>query len=757
VARTPRNSKPFPTRDAVLTFIRESTTPVGKREIARAFQITGSDRIPLKAMLRELKAEGLFYGGKSRYASERGRVPNVCVLEVTDIDGDGELIARPVRWESDTAPPPIYLSPQAPGIGALGVGDRVLARTKKTAAGFEAETIRVLEGGRQQVIGVFSLDADGGRIEPTDRRAKRDFRVSREYTKGAKPGEIVVAETVAGRHLGLPEARIVERIGKSDEPASISLLAIHSHGIPTTFPEDALAEAAAAAPPSLGKRVDLRAVPLVTIDGADARDFDDAVFAEPDSDKKNSGGWHLIVAIADVAHFVRPGSPLDNEAVERGNSTYFPDRVVPMLPEALSNGLCSLKPNEDRACLAAHLYIDSAGTLVRHRFERALMRSTARLTYGQVQQARDGAADDETAPIVDTIIAPLYAAYHALADHRRQREALDIDLPERQISIDDSGAITGISAAPRYDSHRLIEEFMIAANVAAAETLEKRQAACMYRIHDQPDMAKLEGLREFLKDLGFKLVRIGRMKPAMFNQILRKAENGPQSHLINIMVLRSQARAEYNPRNIGHFGLSLQRYAHFTSPIRRYADLLVHRSLIQCLKLGTDGLTKQEEAAMAELGVAISKTERRSQVAERDAKDRYCTAFLAEHVGASFSGRVSGVTRFGAFVELDETGADGLIPGAMLSRERPRYDATRHQLTVGNARVRLGDQVIVELVEASTVTGGLLLSLKEVNGKHWPHSPAARSSTGRGGKPDKNNKPSHKKGHKAGGGRRRRR
>ncbi|MBT6442461.1 MAG: RNB domain-containing ribonuclease, partial [Alphaproteobacteria bacterium] len=372
MARTPRNSKPFPTRDAVLTFIRESTTPVGKREIARAFQITGSDRIPLKAMLRELKAEGLFDGGKSRYASERGRVPNVCVLEVTDIDGDGELIARPVRWESDTAPPPIYLSPQAPGIGALGVGDRVLARTKKTAAGFEAETIRVLEGGRQQVIGVFSLDADGGRIEPTDRRAKRDFRVSREYTKGAKAGEIVVAETVAGRHLGLPEARIVERIGKSDEPASISLLAIHSHGIPTTFPEDALAEAAAATAPNLGKRVDLRAVPLVTIDGADARDFDDAVFAEPDSDKKNSGGWHLIVAIADVAHFVRPGSSLDNEAVERGNSTYFPDRVVPMLPEALSNGLCSLKPNEDRACLAAHLYIDSAGTLVRHRFERAL-------------------------------------------------------------------------------------------------------------------------------------------------------------------------------------------------------------------------------------------------------------------------------------------------------------------------------------------------------------------------------------------------
>ena len=472
----------------MLTFIRESATPVGKREVARAFNIKGNDRIALKAMMRELKAEGLIESNR-RYANEPGRVPHVCVLEVTEIDSDGELIARPARWEADGPPPPIYLSPDVPGTRALGIGDRVLARTNKTANGYEARAIRLLEGGRRQIIGLFTLDADGGRIEPTDRRARRDFRVTRENTGGAEAGELVVAETIEGRALGLPQARVTERIGKADAPGSISLLALHSHGIPVVFPEAALAEAEAAAAPTLGKRVDLRELPLVTIDGADARDFDDAVFAEPDPDPDNPGGWHLVVAIADVAHYVRPASALDREARARGNSTYFPDRVVPMLPEALSNGLCSLRPDEDRACLAAHLYVDADGTLRHHKFERGLMRSAARLTYEQVQRARDGATDDTTAPLATTVIAPLYGAFDALARQRRAREALDIDLPERRVQFDEHGNVARISTAARYDSHRLIEEFMIAANVAAAETLEKHHSVCMYRIHDQPDMA----------------------------------------------------------------------------------------------------------------------------------------------------------------------------------------------------------------------------------------------------------------------------
>ncbi|MBU0797862.1 MAG: ribonuclease R, partial [Alphaproteobacteria bacterium] len=465
----------------------------------------------------------------------------------------------------------------------------------------------------------------------------------------------------------------------------------------------------------LGKRTDLRGIPLVTIDGADARDFDDAVFAEPDPDPKNPGGWHLMVAIADVAHYVRTGDALDKSAYERGNSVYFPDRVVPMLPEALSNELCSLRPHEDRACMAVHMWVDAHGKKLNHKFVRGLMRSTARLTYEQAQAAIDGHTDETTEPLVENVIRPLFTAYKALDQARRSRGTLELDLAERQVVLGADGTVASIRTRDRFDSHKLIEEFMILANVCAAETIESLRLPCMYRVHDEPDSEKLEGLREVLHGIELNLAKGQVMTPKHFNQILAKVRGGPNEQMVNQLVLRSQAQAVYSPENLGHFGLALQRYAHFTSPIRRYSDLLVHRALIRGLKLGTGALLDEELPRFVEMGEHISITERRAAHAERDAIDRFVTAFMADRVGAVFPGRINGVTRFGLFITLDETGADGFVPIRTLPNDYYDHDAVRHQL-VGRSRgltLTMGDRVEVRLAEADQVTGGLLFELME--------------------------------------------
>ena len=722
---------PFPSKDEIRRFIEQSEGRVGKREIARAFHISGNDRIKLKKIIRELEAEGALQRSGRRRMVAAGRLPAVAVIEISDIDVDGELRARPGRVEEGDQVPAIFVAPKVRGVAALGIGDRVLAKLSRNSDGsYEAKPIRVLDAGRAQLVGVYVAHPDGGgRIQPTDRRARNDFVVESGGRVQAEEGELVLAETIEGRAHGLPRARVLERLGPMDAPSAISLLAIHSHGIPVEFSKEALALAEKAKPPPLGGRVDLRALPLVTIDGADARDFDDAVWAEADGD----GGWHIVVAIADVAHFVRAGDALDKAAHERGNSVYFPDRVVPMLPEALSTGLCSLRPDEDRACIAAHIWLGAEGKIKRHRFERALMRSAARLTYEQVEDAHQGRLDETTQPLMAGLIAPLYGAYKALRKANDARGALDLDLPERRINLAEDGTVESIGFAPRYDSHRLIEMFMIAANVAAAETLEAKQRPCMYRVHDQPSMAKLEALREFLSGIGYKLTRDRQVRATNFNQILAKAADTPQSHIVSLVVLRAQARAEYNPDNIGHFGLGLSRYAHFTSPIRRYADLLVHRALIDGLKFGADGLAADAEASFKETGEHISRTERRAQVAERDAAERYATVFMAAHVGAQFEGRVNGVTRFGLFVSLDETQAEGLIPASTLGGGRPHHDAERHRLVIDGHAIELGAPVTVQLMEAQNVTGGLLFALQAVAGKAWSTGETgARASYRRG-------------------------
>jgi ribonuclease R len=711
----PRRAAPIPTKDAVLQYLRESPKPVGRRELVRAFGIKGADqRAEFNRLLKELSSEGRVERQRGRRLARPGTLPEVTVVEVTGTDPDGELLARPVVWHGEGAPPTIYVAPERHGTPAIGVGARLLARLRRTPDGtYEATVVRVIAGRPHEVLGVIERLAQGARVKSTDRRQKGELFIAEADLRGTRSGDLVKVEVLPVRVRGAQRAKVVARIGHTEDPGAISLIAIHDHDIPMEFPRAALDQAAGARPCRLGDRADLRTIPLVTIDGPDARDFDDAVWAEPDRDPKNTGGWHLVVAIADVAHYVTPGSALDRTAFERGNSVYFPDRVVPMLPEALSNELCSLKPDEDRACMAVHLWIDAHGNARGHRFERALMRSAARLTYEQVQRAQDGAPDDLTGPLKEPVIAPLYGAFRSLAAARERRGTLELELPEQRVTLDERGRITGIVARPRYDSHRLIEEFMIAANVAAAESLERAGQPAMYRIHDRPDAEKVESLREFLEGMGYRLAKGQVILPRHFTGLLKQARERGHEHLVSELVLRSQAQAVYAPENIGHFGLALRRYCHFTSPIRRYADILVHRGLISGLGFGGGGLSPEEAARFDEIGEHISATERRAATAERDARDRYVVAFLEERVGAVFEGRITGVTRFGLFVRLPETGADGLVPIRSLADDYYIHDERRHCLAGRRhgRRYTLGDAATVRLVEAEAVTGGLLFEI----------------------------------------------
>ncbi|MEX2643128.1 MAG: VacB/RNase II family 3'-5' exoribonuclease, partial [Acetobacterales bacterium] len=625
MAKADRHKKaaPFPTREQVLRFIEESEGPVGKREIARAFSIHGDDRVVLKQLLKSLEKDGLLDRESKRRVARAGRLPAVAVVEVVGPDPDGELLVRAVNLDGEETQPTIYLIPERqhrnPGVPAYGPGDRLLCRLRETGpAEYEARPMRRLPKAPDTFLAVYR-PSDGrrevGRLVPTDRRLRREFEVDLKDAGGAKFGDLVRAEALSGGpgrgHRGARRARVTERLGRSDQPGAISAIAIAEFDIPEHFPPAAVEQADRAKAAPLGDRTDIRDVPLVTIDGEDARDFDDAVWAEPDA----SGGWQAMVAIADVAWYVRPDDALDRAALERGNSVYFPDRVVPMLPEALSNGWCSLRPKEDRPCLVARMRIAADGKLKGHRFERALMRSAARLTYEQVQYALDGTPDDETGPLLEPVLKPLRAVNAALEHARAKRGALELDLPERQIILDQHGNVAAVTPRARLESHRLIENLMITANVAAAETLEKRGQPCMYRVHDQPDVEKLADLREFLKGIDLKLPAGRQVAPAHFNRVLSTVKGRPEEELVNQIILRSQSQAAYSPDNIGHFGLGLQRYAHFTSPIRRYSDLLVHRALIRGLGLGAGGLGAEEEARFGETATANSGTERRAAAA----------------------------------------------------------------------------------------------------------------------------------------------
>ncbi len=707
-----RLPSPLPTKEELGAYIRQHTGPLHKRDLARAFQITGPDRVALKRMLRELEAEGTITRPPPQRAYGRaGVLPEVAVVDIHGTDSDGELLARPVVWnEKDLIPTIIMI--QVGGQPAIGVGDRVLARLRAMGDHtYEGRPIRRLTAPSTRVVGVYEPLPEGGRLRPTDRREKADLIIAAGDTLDAAAGALVLAEVMPGRHYGLRRARVCERLGNMNDPGIVSLVAIASHGIPVPFSPEALDQASRAGSVALGTRVDLRSLPLVTIDGEDARDFDDAVWAEPDADPNNAGGWHILVAIADVAWYVRPDDALDQAARARGNSVYFPDRVVPMLPEELSNGWCSLKPGEDHPCFAVHLWSDPDGRTLRRRFVRGLMRSAARLTYAQIQAAHEGEPDETTRPLCESVITPLYGAWQALSRWRMARGTLELDLPERTVVLGRNGQVVGIEPRARLDSHRLIEEFMIAANVAAAEQIEVMHAPCLYRIHDQPVAEKLDSLRTFLSAIGLKLGRGQTLRAQHFNQILAKAAGTPHAPVVNEIMLRSQAQAEYNPVNIGHFGLGLRHYVHFTSPIRRYADLLVHRALITGLALGEGGLLPG--TVLAETAAHVSLTERRATAAERDAFNRYTVMFLAAQVGATFAARISGVSRSGLFVTLPETGAEGIVPMGLLGEDYFMHDETHHCL-VGRRTgqiYRLADSVTVVLHEADPLTGSLTFLL----------------------------------------------
>lgn len=746
----PRHSSPppFPTRDQVIEFVRSHDGPVGRREIARAFHIRGQDRVALRALLKELEEEGLIGRQRGKRYDKGGRLPPVTVLVVSGIDPDGDAMARPQNWDPGDTPPKIYVAPPRKGQSAPGLGDRILARLREMPDGtYEAQIMRRLEPGQRPVIGIYD-PVHGGRLRPTDRRVKSEFVVPPDQAMGAVAGEIVRAETLPGKSAGLPHARIVERIGTLDAPNAISLIALQSRDIPIEFPDDALAQAKAAKPVGMKGRTDLRDIPLVTIDDQDARDFDDAVWAAPDTDPENEGGWHILVAIADVAAYVRPGDALDQSARQRGNSVYFPDRVVPMLPEELSNGLCSLVPDEDRPCMAVHMWIDSRGKKRRHEFVRAMMRSAARLTYDRVQAMADG-GDDPDAHHLTPLIEPLYGAYRALERARKQRGVLELDLPERKVVLNDDGAIDAIEPRARHDSHKLIEEFMILANVAAAEELERLKQPCMYRVHDEPTRTKLEVLRDLLREAGLKFSLGQVMQARLFNRVLEQAADTDMVEMVNQAVLRTQSQAVYSPENIGHFGLALRRYAHFTSPIRRYSDLLVHRALISGLDLGSDGLPADAGETFEAVAAHISSTERRAMEAERDSVDRLTVNWIADRIGETFVGTVNGVTRAGLFVVLEGSGADGFLPVPLMGEERFRFDH-RGQTWTGEetgVRYRGGQRVRVRLAEANTLTGSLVFEIAHGGGsgggrggrragddRREGHSPGGKNAGKRSGK-----------------------
>jgi ribonuclease R len=719
--RAPKQSAPrrLPTKAEISEWLAAAPGENSRRDIARAFNVKGEDRAELRRMLSEMAGDGdVARKGPKRY-QRAGALPPVAALDVMSADDDGDLLLMPAQWDED-AEPPMIRTPRKDAAKikpAPGPGDRLLCRLEPAGDdGYVARIIRPLGRGAHKFLAVYRAHKNGGIAEPVERRARNSFSIAARDSNGAKDGDLVWVEAElrdrgARRGDGFSPARVRSIEGHVDDKHAFSLMALAAHGARTEMPEDAIAEAERAALPPLGAREDLRALPLLTIDPADAKDHDDAVFAAPDDDERNKGGFRVIVAIADVSWFVRPGTALDREASERGNSIYLPDRVVPMLPEALSNDLCSLKEGVDRPCIAVEMILSANGEKRRHRFLRGTMRSSAKLSYDSAQAIIDGAEAQDAR--VGAAVRTLDAAYRARLQEREKRAPLDLDLPERKIMLKPDGTVEKIVRRERFDAHKLIEEFMILANVAAAETLEEKRITQIYRTHDAPDPEKIDSVRDYLADLDYSLVKGGSLRPMNFNQLLAIADKRGQKQLVSEIVLRAQSQAVYATENLGHFGLNLARYSHFTSPIRRYADLTIHRALVSACKLGEGGQSSVEAERLEKIAEHISNTERRAMAIEREASDRYLAEYLEGREGEAFDARIRGVTRFGLFVMLDETGADGFVPVRSLGSERYLFDERRHALVGTQSRglYRLGQSVRVALKEAAPIRGGLIFDM----------------------------------------------
>ena len=727
-SRFPRNrSSELPSRKQILDFIASSDQPAGKREIARAFGLSGQTKIDLKRLLKDMADEGLIDSSPGRAFHQAGGVPKVTVLRVQAVDDGGAVWAVPEQWHAETAPPRLRLIERGKR-GALGIGDRVLARTEERGQGFIAHPMKKLERSAELVLGVVKREGSRFWLSPVDKRERRELAIVE--LKDAEAGDLVLCE-VTGRPPRV-SARVDAVLGDPFAPRSFSLIAIHKHGLRHEFAQEAIDEAHRVSKQKLGEREDLTHLPIVAIDPEDARDHDDAIWAEADDDPSNGGGWNAVVAIADVSFYVRPGSELDREARARGNSVYFPDRVVPMLPEELSAEICSLKQGEDRAAMACHLKIAKDGTVKSWRFTRAKVRIAANIAYEDAQAAIDAAGEERIevssptcampeiegpAPreLVEKTLKPLWACWRALFAARQKRDPLELDLPERRVMLDEKGRIMSIAARDRLDAHRLVEDYMIAANVAAARALEAKKAPVMYRVHEAPSREKLVALKDYLATFGIEFALGQVIKPGTFNRIIERLGEAEGRDEAMEQILRTQMQARYGPERLGHFGLALATYAHFTSPIRRYADLLVHRSLVSAYRLGEGGLPPGEDERFEQIGEQISMLERRAMEAERDTVDRYVAAFLSDQVGQLVECRITGVQPFGFFAAVDNLGGDGLLFAKDLGREYFRYDEAARTL-VGDETgetYRTGQRLTLRLAEANPVSGSLRFELPE--------------------------------------------
>src|SRR5215218_4551666 len=722
-----KHSTGLPSRKQILDFIATSDVPAGKREIARAFRLGGADKIQLKALLKDMADEGLIDSAPGRAFHKMGGVPKVTVLRIVDVDDSGNSFAVPEQWHAEGPPPKLRVMERG-GRSALGVGDRILARTEERGQGHVAHPMKKLAKSAELVLGVVRQEGERHWLSPVDKRERRELAIS--DLKDAEPGDLVLCE-VSGRPPRV-QARVDAILGDPFAPRSFSLIAIHKHGLRHEFRQAAIDEAHRVASQPLGEREDLTHLPIVAIDPADARDHDDAIWAAPDDDEDNKAGWKAIVAIADVSYYVRPGSELDREARGRGNSVYFPDRVVPMLPEELSADICSLKEGQVRAAMACHLKIAKDGTLTSWRFSRAKICVAANIAYEHAQAAIEAAGEEAvevSSPtcsmpevegavpeeLVRTALQPLWGAWRALLAARNKREPLELDIPERRVMLDEKGRITSIAPRDRLDAHRLVEDFMIAANVAAARALEAKKAPVMYRVHEGPSREKLVALKDYLATFGLEFALGQVVKPGTFNRIIERVGGSDGREEIMQQLLRTQMQARYGPERLGHFGLALATYAHFTSPIRRYADLLVHRALVSAYRLGEGGLPPADEERFEQIGEQISMLERRAMEAERETIDRYVAAYLADQVGQLVECRISGVQPFGFFATVEDLGGDGLLLAKDLGTEYFRYDEVAKALVgVDTAETyRIGQRLILRLAEANPVSGSLRFELPE--------------------------------------------
>ena len=749
-----------PSRADILKFVEKADGTVKKNDVAKYFRVSGDDRIGLKDRLRNMITDDQLAAGPDQTLILPQKLPTVVMAKVLTMDDDSFLIARPITKDDDndkpgkrssrskeeididgTAPPILILPSEADRAG-LEVGEKALLRVREITGGsYEGSVIkRFAKSNDETHYGFIREKRDFAVFESVDRDFKKNPRISKDNLNGAGDGDFVKLRTP---DQGANE--VVEKMGHEDDPHIVSLIAIQHNDIPMEFPEDVLAETKHMTVPPLNNRDDMRDIPLITIDGADARDFDDAVWAEPDSDPNNKGGFKIIVAIADVAHYVRPGTALNEEAFKRGNSTYFPDRVVPMLPDKLSNDLCSLRPDEPRACMALKMTIDHQGQLKNTDVMRGLMKSHARLTYDEAQAAIDGDITDNAKPVLNSTLKPLFQAYQLLLKARERRGTVDFDFPERKIKIE-NGRVSEVEAAERHDTHKLIEEMMILANVAVSEVLQEAGQPLIYRIHDQPDTERLENNKKALRQFGLKMGKTSKgVKPEEFDRILTEAKGRDEAPLVQQLLLRTMAQAVYHPENIGHFGLSLDSYAHYTSPIRRYADLIVHRALVSAFDLdsdGSDALTDSERNNLAQIAEHISTTERRSMLAEREASDRYLALFMDDKVGQTFEGRISGITNFGMFIRLDDTGADGMVPLRSLDDDYYVFDEEKQQLVGRRTKktYRLCLPVKVKLVECKPLAGQMRFDIVSAETVRAPK----KSGGKKGGNKKGHNRSTHK-------------